>query len=203
MKLFGTGSLVNSTCLVGDTGYTNGYCTKSGTSMATPVVAGAIAIINQFLELEGRTMSPLEIENVLYKTGKTITELGNNYSRINVYDALLSLDKESPDIILVSPTNNTIDASPNQTFICNATDWQLANITLKVWNTSNLYYNETKNMTGISNETNFSLVDIPLGNYNWNCLVTDEAGNFGLVESKNSLTIGVISVNLISPSNNR
>jgi len=207
LKLLGIGggtsgsTRINSTCFSGDPSYNNGYCLKYGTSMATPMVAGAIAIINQFLNLGGRIMTPVEIEDVLYDTGKNISELGNDYSRINIYDALLSLDNIGPDVSLVSPLNNNINLSLNQSFICNASDWQLANVTFRIWNSSGVYYNGTQNLSGTTNETNFNLIDLPKGEYVWNCFVEDVLGNFGSAADNFSLTIGEIVVDLNSPVN--
>jgi len=100
LKLFAPGYDINSTY------YNGGYIVMSGTSTATPMVAGAIAIINQYLNLTEQTKTPLEIENILQKTGKDVSELGYNYSRINVYNALLSLDVDAPNVTLVSPPEN-------------------------------------------------------------------------------------------------
>ena len=203
LKLFAIGTSINSSCLVGNTGYVNGYCTKQGTSMATPMVAGAISILNQVLNLTGQSRTPLEVEDIFYNSGKTISELGNNYSRINVYDAILSVDNIAPNIILISPMDNKVNLTANQTFVCNTTDWQLANVTLKIWNSTGLYHNVTNNLTGTANETSFDLVDMPLGNYDWNCLVVDVEGNYDSASANYSLTIGGISVILVSPLNNR
>lgn len=203
LKLLGVGVDVNSTCLVGNTGYINGYCTRSGTSMSAPGVAGVIAILNQYLNLTGRIWTPLQIENILYDNGKIINESGNNYSRINSYSALLSLDVDAPNVTLVSPENYSIDANVNQTFVCNATDWQLANVTLNVWNSSGgLYYNATNNFSGSANSTNFSVNNISFGSYEWNCLVSDEIGNSAFASVNFSLIIGGVSTELVSPSDN-
>ncbi|MFH1521828.1 MAG: S8 family serine peptidase, partial [archaeon] len=78
-KLFATGSNINSTIMSG------GYDSWSGTSMATPMVAGAIALINQYLSLSGQSKTPQEIESVLNNTGEILddtAESGYNFSRI-------------------------------------------------------------------------------------------------------------------------
>lgn len=193
VKLFGVGYDVNSTS------YSGGYTVQSGTSMATPMVAGAIAIINQYLLLSSRTMNPSEIEEVLYNTGKTIIEGSNNFSRINIYSAILSLDVNAPNVTLVSPVNEHINLTENQTFVCNATDWQLANVTLKVWNTTGLYYNFTNNLTGTSNSSSFNLTNMSTGTYVWNCLVTDVLGNSNYSVVNFSLSIGGVVTTLVSP----
>ena len=97
--LFAPGVSITSTC-IGD-----GSCSKSGTSMATPHVAGAFALVRQFYKLKtGKAFLPAEIENVLNDTGKRISDTGGNglnFSRINVYSALQELDK--PVITVSSP----------------------------------------------------------------------------------------------------
>ncbi len=205
-KLFAPGHLINSTMPLGDVylngwGYSKNYSEMSGTSMATPMVAGAIAIINQYLSLSGQTKTPSEVEDVLYDTGVQFNESSNNFSRIDVYSAILSLDIDAPNVILVSPTDNHINLTVNQTFICNATDWQLANVTLKVWNSMGLYCNATNNLTGTANETSFDLDNMSEGTYLWNCLVSDVEGNLGNAANY-TLTIGGVVVNLTSPENN-
>ncbi|VVB80679.1 Subtilisin-like serine protease [uncultured archaeon] len=96
VKLFAPGTSINSTtgpCIVGEI-CNNGYGQLSGTSMATPHVSGAIAIINQYLKLKGMTKTPKEIENILWTTGKNVVDPQNNsqnFSRINVYAAVRSL----------------------------------------------------------------------------------------------------------------
>ncbi|MBU2576626.1 MAG: S8 family serine peptidase [Nanoarchaeota archaeon] len=199
VRLLAPGALIYSTW------YDGGYDSAGGTSMAAPMVAGAIAVMNQYLNLSGQTKTPLELETVLDNTGKAIDDSGESgeiFSRINVYYAILSLDVDAPNVTLVSPTDNKINLTVNQTFICNATDWQLANMTLKVWNSSEiLYYNATNNITGISNQTSFNLTNMSEDIYLWNCFGVDSLGNSDYASANFSLTIGGISTTLTSPSN--
>jgi subtilisin family serine protease len=51
--------------------YTGGIITFGGTSMATPMVAGAFALLHQYFKLtENRNATPTEIEDTLNDTGK-------------------------------------------------------------------------------------------------------------------------------------
>jgi len=194
LKLLGIGRDVNSTDYLGS------YEERGGTSMATPMVAGAISVLNQVLSLTSQSKTPSEIEDIFYDTGETISELGNNYSRINLYDAILSIDNIAPNVSLVSPNDDKISLLENQTFVCNATDWQLGNVTLKIWNSSVFYYNETVNLTGISNETSFNVTGMFQDNYNWSCEIYDLQNNFATA-SNYSIVIAGSEVTLNSPSN--
>lgn len=196
LKLLGVGSGILST-------WNNGtYGVKSGTSMATPQVAGAIAIIKQYLNLISNSMNSTQIEDTLYNTGYKITEGINNFSRINVYDALLSLDSTSPNVNLVSPEDSIVDSNSTQIFYCNATDWQLKNATINVWDNSGLFYNESKEVTGESNETYFSVNSLSSGEYFWNCIFYDNQSNIGMASSNYSININQLVTSGISPANN-
>lgn len=198
VKIFGIGQNVNST------DYGGSYSLKSGTSMATPVVAGVIAILTQFLNLTNQMKTPSEIEDVLYDTGKNIVEGANNYSRINIYSAILSLDNIAPNVSLISPTDSEINDDLNETFLCNVTDEiGLSNITLYLWNSTNDLINQTvANLSGTSNESSFNITNLQPGNYKWNCKGFDQKGNSAFANSNFSLIINNLSISLNSPLNN-
>ena len=100
---------------VRSSGSATGYTVLSGTSMASPHVAGAVALLKQFApNLTGK-----QILEALYNTAIDLGSAGedNNYGRglIDVYAAFLSLgtpDSTSPDPItdlaVVSPTSNSL-----------------------------------------------------------------------------------------------
>jgi len=138
--LFAPGSSINSTSLSGS------YSTLSGTSMSAPHVSGAFAIILQFLNLTNQVKTPKEIETTLNNTGKLVDDSagsGLNFTRINIYDAMISLDSTLPNVTLVSPLDNAISFNVNQTFECNATDLALKNVTFYLWNASSGVVNQT------------------------------------------------------------
>jgi len=195
VRLFAPGAIINSTW------YTGGYHETGGTSMATPHVAGAIAIINQYLVLTGRTKTPSEIEQVLYDTGKQIYDSGTglNFSRIDVYSAIISLDEDAPSVSLVSPANNSLFNS-SRTFTCNATDLSLRNVTFYLWNSTSLYNQTSSDVSGATNTFSINISNMTLGSYNWNCEYYDEAGNSAFAASNYTLPPFLVSLN--NPINN-
>jgi len=213
LKLLGIGRNVNSTmprynvcmtnasCVSSGIPFSNNYAEVSGTSMATPVVAGSIALINQYLSLSGQTKTPSEIEDVLYETGFSIIEGLNSFSRVNVYDALLSLDVTNPEVVLTSPIDGLVTTNINQTFVCNVSDWQLKNITFYLWNESELINKTSWDVSGSSNGSIISIDNLPEVNYNWTCSVSD-VNNNSVTATNSSLLISSIFVLVDSPENN-
>ena len=198
---FAPGTNINSTY------DTNKYAIYSGTSMATPHVAAAFSLVRQFYLLQkGIILTPKQIQDILKQNGKHITtSTGINISRINVYNAIISLDEFSPNVSLIYPLNNfQVSVILNHTFKCDATDLSLKNVTFYLWNSSSIVNYSSKNVSGGSNfyEINISSDKLNEGEYYWNCYYTDENNNIGFASSNFSLTIHSIIVSLVSPSNN-
>jgi subtilisin family serine protease len=198
VRLVAPGTSINSTYLVSKGGL---YVVASGTSMATPHVAGAIAILNQYLNLTSRTKTPSEIEDILSLNGKNITDSQNisqNFSRINIYDAIISLDEDAPSVSLVSPANGSLFVS-NQNFTCNATDLSLKNVTFYLWNSTGVYNQTSSSVSGGLGVFQVNLTNISLGTYIWNCEYYDESSNRAFAINN---TIIPLLVTLNSPVNN-
>ncbi|MEK6893485.1 MAG: S8 family serine peptidase [Nanoarchaeota archaeon] len=197
--LLAPGTDITSTCISGSS------CSKTGTSMATPHVSGAIALVNQFLQLTNQVKTPRQIEIILNNTGKRISDNGNsnlNFSRINIYNAIISLDNQPPNVSLLSPANNSISLNINQTFRCNASDFSLKNATFFLWNSTAVYNQSFQNASSSSNNFEINISNLPIDNYQWNCLYADENNNKAFALLNNSLSIMSFIVNLLSPLNN-
>jgi len=188
------GENINST-------YRGTYLVENGTSMSAPHVAGAVALMRQYLSLVNRTKTPSQIESALNNTGKQIYDsyANRNFSRINIYDAVIGLDIDSPNVTLISPSPS-VSIDVNQTFRCNVTDLALKNMTFYLWNSSSVYNSTYSSLSGGFNSFELNITNIPTGNYNWNCYYYDRNNNFGLFSSNYSLNITTdISVLLVSP----
>jgi subtilisin family serine protease len=185
------------------TNYLSGYSTSSGTSMSTPHVAGAFAILSQFYKQQtSQTPSSKILEDALKNTGKNISLSTYNITRINIYDAIIKLDSLAPEVNLISPLTNTLNYSSNQTFSCNATDLSLHNLTFFIWNSTSLV-NSTSFLlsTESYNKTSITIYNLPFETYKWNCLFEDFNSNSAYATSNNTLIIGGVSTLLTYPSN--
>lgn len=200
--LFAPGAMIYSTNVSGT------YDTKGGTSMATPHVSGAIAILKQYVKAEqNRSLTPAEAEAVLISTGVEIDDSAGseiNYSRIDIYSAILALDETAPAIELVAPINNKV-VSPNTfvNFSCIANDsLQLKNLTFYLWNSTGVLINET----GIDATSNLAELNLSINltndHYDWNCRAYDEQNNSASFATNYSVLADEVVVVLESPENN-
>lgn len=181
------------------------YETMSGTSMATPHVSGAIAILRQYLTLTNQRKTPYQIEDVLNDTGRALFDGASirNYSRINIRAALVALDIDYANVSLVSPSTGYLHSSGNLTFRCNASDLSIRNASLYLWNSTNSIINiSSRNITGQNAVYEVNLSLSASGDYRWNCLFGDENGNSAFALSNNTFAIGDVILTLTSPANN-
>ena len=88
----------------------NGYCLKSGTSMATPCVAGTIALMLS----KNPELTPAQIDEILESTAVKLTEHKSNDFGSGRIDALAAVNAVDPDAIGESGATSVL-VYPNPT----------------------------------------------------------------------------------------
>ncbi len=174
--------------------------TKSsdGTSMATPHIAGAVALLQQFSKEEkSLTLLPSEILDVLNRTGKQIEDANHSnltFSRVDVWEAILDLTK--PVVNLVKPENASVLSSAEVIFNVSIDDYdEFLNCSLFI----NNIWNETNNLTANGDIFNVTLEE---DSYNSSVICYDnlsQSDESELINFRIDLTDP--TVNLSSPEN--
>ena len=86
---------------------TDGYTLMDGTSMATPLVAGTIALMLS----KNHELTPAQIDEILEHTAVKLTEHKSNDFGSGLLDALAAVNAVDPDVL--SETQNEIGVYPN------------------------------------------------------------------------------------------
>ena len=159
------------------------YTGLGGTSMATPHVAGAAALMQQFNNLQnGTNLTHAGIKSILINTGDNTT----GWPRIDIYEAILSLDSVAPTVTLQSPSNNTYSSNVNITFVYNTSENGLCSLYL---NTSGTFGINQTNDTVVGGTNNFSVGFSDGTSWIWNVVCNDTANNTANATSNFTLTI--------------
>lgn len=169
-----------------------GVTSLTGTSMATPHVSGAAALMHQYWKLAyNQIITPQQIEEKFILTGKLVDDSassGRNYSRINILAA-------------IQPYLNFTSNSPvNATTI--STTWKIINITSDVSLSNALlewsYLNGTATNYSMNQTTTtnfyYNITGLTATNYTYKVYGNDSANTFGISE------IRLIIVDQTSPN---
>ena len=184
---------------INSTYYNGRYAQFSGTSMATPHIAGIVALLEQYKQQESnRILTVNEVEAALKSSNKNITDSnGLNYTRVNANKALISIDTKKPYFnILINPNPTNISNNVNINF--SAIDTNLDTILVNV-----TYPNGT--LLALSSN-NFTLSSTNLnvaGRYNITFYANDSNGNANqttLALIVNNPNLPILTLN--SPVNN-
>ena len=168
LSILAPGDEITSTSLRGGATCSSGgdFGECGGTSMATPHVAGAIAVMNQLYKAKyGTTLNKNQTLYYLNTTGKKIndTRNGYNFSRIDLYEAINILNTKGI-ISMTTGTKPFYTTTPNPrypanlTCLRNMTNGSTCNITWTVNATDAIdsvweFYTIFASEYGITNET--------------------------------------------------
>lgn len=195
--IFAPGASIRSTVLGG------GYGLKSGTSMATPHVSGAVAILNQYRKLEGLPkLTPEEITNLLVFSGEELydSSSGGTYTILNVSNLILNADEMPPKISIKNPENDSKFQPGEINFSFNVSDLQNTNVSFYIWNSSNdLIDSENFSFSGGVQTFDYSIF-LEEGNYFWSLHAIDSNNNENYLGNY-TIYVGGISLNNFSPQN--
>ncbi len=157
----------------------------SGTSMATPHASAAFALLHQYYKLsENRSASHSEIEAALRGTGRQVNDSGGsnlNFSRINIYAAILSADSSPPNLTFIPPTPANSTNTTNASVWINITADEVIPFGFLQWANGSFLTNYSMscsaNYCSINQSAGF-------GFFRYKVYANDSANNFGVTEER-------------------
>ncbi|MBT5030449.1 S8 family serine peptidase [archaeon] len=185
----------------------SGTRSKYGTSMATPHVAAAIALLQQYkTNFEGRNLTVSEIKNTITGNGTTISDSGTgiDFIRLDVLLSIQQIDELIPNMKNPNTTEQTHYDYNNISFRVNATDLNLNSVWLE-GNWSGSYTNNSMTnsygdlyMLNITNSS-FSAGDT----FQWRISSNDSRNNMNTTDWFNiTILTGAPLITLSSPGDN-
>ena len=170
VDLFAPGSSILNTYIESLGRFSLNYESLSGTSMSTPLVAGAIGLIKSLKP----NLNQTEIINYLENNSLNISTDVGYVSKINVFATLDDIDY----LLLeqTSPSNGSYTNIANTNFTCvaNSSVYNLTNITFFFYNSTGLVYNVTNSISGLDNSSKANSTFSSDGTYLWNCEAFNE-----------------------------
>ena len=156
------------------------FATLSGTSMSTPHISGAFALLQQFNKLhKGFMLTPAELEEAVRNTGVSIDDSsgsGINYHSPDLLSDLLSLDNVAPQVSFISPAfagttyfNEIVVINLSSNEPLSSSIIQANNTNFSMNAQDNLFYAEFNNLAS--------------GNYTFLIYATDLANNTAISSS--------------------
>ncbi|VVB52131.1 Outer membrane protein assembly factor BamB [uncultured archaeon] len=172
------------------------YTADNGFSRNTPVVANGVVYFNGWQQYDLKALNSTtgglvwSYSTPWYSTSPALAD-GMLFMSIGStgFDAFTQ-DFASPAVRLDAPQNGTTTSDHSQTFTCNATEtYELANITLNVWNATGLFASETQGASGNFTSNSFNVLEMANGGYTWNCLAIDSVNNAAYAPSNSTFTV--------------
>lgn len=189
LDLMAPGQWITST-IIGGTGV------MQGTSMATPMVAGASLLIYQYANMHNLSITPEQMRQIFKNTGTNVTDEGLTFPRIDVYESIKSIDSDSPEVFFIrnTPNNNTQTYNTSIEINVSSNDF-FNNITSCIFNwngTENFSMNITK--IGKDAECYINKSINGSGKFYYKIFSSDIKGNLGVSNNR------YITINNTAPS---
>ncbi len=200
----GVGACPNANYIC-STQWTNGFIGYSGTSMATPHVAGVIALMQQYKRnVEGVPLTGDQINLTITTNGALIDDTGGSgysFYRLDALKSLIAIDNLQPNILNPNTTTQTYYFYNNITFTVNVTDVNLETVWIE-GNWSGSLENTTL-INSVGDKYNFTLDNWNYSNgdiFSWRIHANDSNNNINSTAFFTITIAGNPTVTLNSPA---